>query len=111
MTTSARTPEPSPPAPVVLEPRETLDAPFWSTLSGAVEEADRPIIVDLAAVTRLDSAAIGLLITATRNARRRETPLVIAGLIPELREVFAVTQLDRLFTVRDTADAALRELT
>ena len=99
------------PDPVVLEPRTPLDASFWSTLSGVVEQADRPIIVDLSAVTRLDSAAIGLLITATRNARRQETPLVIAGLVPELREVFAVTQLDRLFTVCDTADAALRELT
>jgi anti-sigma B factor antagonist len=97
-------------AAVVLEPHEQTDPSFWDALSGAVDGAET-VIVDLTRVEQLDSRAVGLLITATRNSRRNGAQLILTGPRPEIREIFNVTQLDRLFTIRDTADVARREFT
>jgi anti-sigma B factor antagonist len=69
-------------------------------------EAPQRLVVDLSAVTFIDSTALGVLIEArTKLANRRGFLLAAPGL--ETRRALEVSGLDRHFAVHDTLDAAL----
>ena len=64
------------------------------------------VVVDLSAVTFIDSTGLGVLIEArTRLTNRRAFLLAAPGL--ETRRALEISGLDRHFTVHDSLDAAL----
>jgi len=70
------------------------------------EEQPERLVVDLAAVTFIDSTALGVLIEArSRMENRRAFMLASPGL--ETRRALEISGLDRHFSVHDSADAAL----
>jgi len=73
--------------------------------AAAASEPDR-LIVELSAVTFIDSTGLGVLIEArTRMANRRAFLLAGPGL--ETRRALEISGLDRHFAVHDSLDAAL----
>ena len=63
-----------------------------------VEKEDRrKIILNFANVEFLSSAALGKLITFEKKAKRIGAELILTNISPEIFQVFAITNLDKLF--------------
>ena len=67
-------------------------------LYGLVEQDDhKKIVLDLSKVQLFSSAALGVMMALRRKADQHQTRVVIAGLGPELREIFKLMKLEKLF--------------
>ena len=66
-----------------------------------------PVVVDLSNVRFIDSAGIGLLVTAHRRAVEQGTTFAIAAPSEGAQRVLSLTRTDRLLVVHPTLEAAL----
>lgn len=58
---------------------------------------DRQVAIDFSGVTTLSSANLGGLVRANREAREMEYSVVLVNVGDSIREILALTRLDRLF--------------
>ena len=65
------------------------------------------VVVDLAKVSLLPSLALGLLVQISSKCKARQQKLKLAAVQPAVRQVFAITRLDRVFEFAGTVDAAI----
>lgn len=80
-------------------------------LINLVEADDRKkVVLNFAAVEFLSSAALGKLISFEKKARSKKTKLILTNIRPEIYEVFAITKLTKLFTIKDDEADALAVL-
>jgi len=70
-------------------------------------DAEPRLLISFANVDHLSSAALGTLITVNTKIRNRGGELRLADIDPQIREVFAITKLNRLFQIHDTSQEAL----
>jgi anti-sigma B factor antagonist len=97
---------------LVVAPAGELDAftapELRSELHRLLEDAStRRLVVDLTAVTFLDSSALGVLVGALRRLRERGGELHLVQPRPTVRRIFEVTALDAVFTLHEARDEAL----
>jgi anti-sigma B factor antagonist len=76
-------------------------------LRAAVDAGDRAVILDLSEVTFVDSMALSVIVGAGKRARARESELRLVVPRPEIRRVFEITLLDRVFPLDESREAAL----
>lgn len=77
-------------------------------LFGLVEEDHRhKIILDFTNVEYLSSAALGKLITLEKKVKSVNGQLRLCGIRPMIYEVFAITQLDKMFKIFEDQERAL----
>jgi anti-sigma B factor antagonist len=84
---------------------ETLRRRFHELLDGD----DRRFVFDLSGLSYMDSAGIGELVASAKRAG--DVGAIIRIVSQEgssVRQVFALTQLDRVFEIYEDADAAVR---
>jgi len=74
----------------------------------AIDEGWRTLLLDLVAVQYLDSSALSAITAAARHARESRCRLAIICPSPQIRRVFQITGLTRLFSLYDTQEEALR---
>jgi len=67
------------------------------------------VVIDLSAVGLLPSLALGLLVQISNKCKTREQKLKLAGVQPPVRQVFAITRLDRVFEFSPSVEAALAQ--
>ena len=67
-----------------------------------------PVVLDLAKVNFMPSMSLAALVRLVTEFRSRKQRLVLAGLQPQVREIFMLTRLDRLFELQDDVAAAVR---
>jgi anti-anti-sigma factor len=67
------------------------------------------VVIDLSKVTIVPSMALGLLVQMSNKCKAREQRLKLAGVPPQVRQVFSITRLDRVFQFADSVDAALAQ--
>jgi anti-sigma B factor antagonist len=96
----------------VVMPAGELDAftapELRSELHRLLEDAyTRRLVVDLTAVTFLDSSALGVLVGALRRLRERGGELHLVQPRPTARRIFELTALDAVFTLHGARDEAL----
>jgi len=73
-----------------------------------VERDERKkLVLNFANVEFLSSAALGKLITFEKKAKRSDAQLILTNISPEIFQVFAITNLDKLFQIKDTEADAL----
>jgi anti-sigma B factor antagonist len=101
---------------VVVRPQvKMMDEGQLKALVGLIDEAAGAdpeialIVLDLARVTILPSLALGRLVQIANNCKARNQGLKLTGLQPQIRKVFAITHLDQVFEIADTAEAAGNE--
>lgn len=86
-----------------------IDASVAIQFKEAVRQAagDGPgrVVLDLSAVTFLDSSGLGALVGAMKLLGP-ERPLELAGLTPNVERVFRLTRMDSVFTIHPDATAA-----
>jgi anti-anti-sigma factor len=74
---------------------------FLEELMAVAAEAHSPALVDLSAVTFLDSSALRALVKARENVEDTDVSLVLLNPSPVCRRVLEITGLDKLFEIVD----------
>jgi anti-sigma B factor antagonist len=69
-----------------------------------------PVILDMSQVEYVPSMGLGALVGLMRRLRQDGHRFLLAGLQPEIRKLFAITRLDKLFEFRSNIDDALSHL-
>ena len=67
----------------------------------------RKLILDFSTVKFLSSSALGVLITLRKKSVEIKGQVLLCGLRPELRKIFKITNLEKLFEFHDTEEKAL----
>jgi anti-sigma B factor antagonist len=76
-----------------------------------VEKDNRQkLVLNFANVDFLSSAALGKLITFEKKAKRAQAQIILTNISPEIFQVFSITNLDKLFKIKDTEADALAVL-
>lgn len=70
-------------------------------------KARRKLILDFSKVQLLSSSALGVLITLRKKAEQIKGQVIICGLRKDLKKVFKITKLEKLFTFCDDEEQAL----
>jgi anti-sigma B factor antagonist len=77
-------------------------------LKGLVEARERPkILLDFNNVDHLSSAALGMLINVNNRVKEQNGQLRLAGIKPQIMEVFEITKLNKLFRILPNRTEAL----
>jgi anti-anti-sigma factor len=99
---------------VIARPQaKMMDDAALKALSHAVDEAAGAssgislVVIDLSRVQIVPSLALGLLVQMSSKCKSRQQKLKLAAVQPMVRQVFAITRLDRIFDFAPTVDAAL----
>jgi anti-sigma B factor antagonist len=79
-------------------------------LNGLVEQEAYFILVDLTRTSFLDSTTLGVLMGAVRKVRARGGQIVLACADPNIRKIFEITMLDRVFEIFETSDEGVARL-
>lgn len=83
--------------------------PLQSEVRAAADAAPgRPCVLDLARVSFLPSMSLAALVRLYGEFQARRQRLLLAAMQPQVREVFIMTRLDRLFELHDDLAAAAR---
>ena len=69
--------------------------------------AEMHLLLNFKNVEHLSSAALGMLITLSKQITEAGGRLRLSNIAPQIFEVFKITRLDRLFEIHDTATHAL----
>lgn len=73
---------------------------------GKTEEPN--VLLDFRAVNFLSSAALGMLVRAHKKCKEYKANLILCNLAPSIREVFAITNLDKVLTICADSEEAER---
>lgn len=65
------------------------------------------LVIDLSEVRFVDSSGLGALVSGFKNASAREGSLKLCCLQPQVRSMFELTRLHRVFEIYATIDEAL----
>jgi anti-sigma B factor antagonist len=99
---------------IVARPQaKMLDDVALKALSQAVDDAASAssgvslVVIDLSRVQIIPSLGLGLLVQMSSKCKSRQQKLKLAGVQPSVRQVFAITRLDRVFDFAPNVEAAL----
>lgn len=79
------------------------------TLARIVDENCYRIVVDLAAVTYISSAGWGIFISEIKRIRRNNGDIKLAGMSPEVREVFELLEFGNILKPFESTEEAIRD--
>ena len=79
-------------------------------LNGVIDGGARFVLVDLSAATFIDSTTLGVLMGAVKRVRPEGGEIAIACKDPNIRKIFEITLLDRVFVIFDTPEEGGRHL-
>jgi anti-sigma B factor antagonist len=70
------------------------------------DEGKCQLVIDLAAVRFIDSSGLGALVSGFKNASARDGSLKLCCLQPQVRSMFELTRLHRVFEIFTTLEEA-----
>ncbi len=98
-------------AVLVAVQEERLDAhnsgEFKNQILRLFEEGKNNLIIDLQAVRFVDSSGLGALVSGFKNASSRSGSLKLSGLQLQVKSMFELTRLHRVFEIFTDVDEAL----
>lgn len=68
------------------------------------------LIIDLNEVRFIDSSGLGVLVSGFKNASARNGVLLLCAMQPQVKSMFELTRLHRVFDIFATSDEALTSL-
>ncbi len=100
---------------VILEVQEErLDAHNSGDLKTAMlkfyEEGNKNILIDLKDVRFIDSSGLGALVSGFKNAISHQGNLKLASLQPQVKSMFELTRLHRVFEIFPSLTEAIESL-
>ncbi|HEV2805542.1 MAG TPA: STAS domain-containing protein [Chthoniobacterales bacterium] len=100
-----------PDAPNVLPLEGEIDlhvSPRVSASLGAmIDQKPERLVVDLSAVTYIDSSGLAVLIEGMQNVEAYGGKFILAGIQDNVRPIFEIARLDQVFIIFPHVDAAL----
>jgi anti-sigma B factor antagonist len=78
-------------------------------LVGACDEKPRRLVIDLSAVSYMDSSGIGTLVEVFRRVNAYKGKLALCGLNDRVHSVFEITKLDKFFKIFPSESEAMAE--
>ncbi len=75
-------------------------------LQGLLEKGQTRLVMDLRAVTFIDSSGLGILVNAYKLAKQLGGNLKFANASPEVRKLFQITRTDKYLEFYDSAETA-----
>ena len=95
---------------VIFVREERLDAHnsdgLKTEMNRLFAEGSNELIVDLKEVRFIDSSGLGVLVSGFKNASARQGSLKLSGLQTQVRSMFELTRLHRVFDIFQTTDEA-----
>ena len=76
-------------------------------LRAAIDGGASTIVLDLSGTGFVDSTSLGVLLGGMKRIRERDGQIRLVVARPELRRIFEITLLDRIFPLHETRDQAL----
>lgn len=99
---------------VIYVREERLDAHNSEDLKAEMnrlfEGGTKDILIDLKEVRFIDSSGLGVLVSGFKNASTRQGSLKLCGLQAQVRSMFELTRLHRVFDIFQTVDEALESM-
>jgi anti-sigma B factor antagonist len=96
---------------IVIVKEERLDAhnseELKAELNRLFESGMKDLLIDLKEVRFIDSSGLGVLVSGFKNASSRQGNLKLCGLQTQVRSMFELTRLHRVFDIFQTVDEAL----
>jgi anti-sigma B factor antagonist len=83
---------------------------FKQAVKGAIEGGASSLIIDMAAVTFIDSTALDVLVSGVKQARQRDSTLAVVSTEENINRIFELTGLNRIFAICATREAAAQAL-
>lgn len=83
-------------------------APIQTEVLAHAPKTLHRIVLDLSQVGLISSAGLGMIITLDKECKKHKGKLVLSGLSEELRKIFEVTRLLKLFATAPDREAAAR---
>jgi anti-sigma B factor antagonist len=78
------------------------------TLGEAMGDGRTTVLLDLSGVEFLDSAGVGLLVSAHRRAQAASGVFMVAGITPTVARVLELTRTDRVLQVLPSIEEAIQ---
>jgi anti-anti-sigma factor len=94
----------------VKEPKLTYPnlSSFFSEVRQLVEGGARKVLIDLAAVTYIDSASIGCLMDIYRLLQEKGGAVKVSGVQPRVETMISMTGVHKLIDLHREEDAAMQ---
>ncbi len=96
---------------VVVVKEERLDAHNSENLKQELgrlfNEGKTSVVVDLKEVRFIDSSGLGALVSGFKNASSRQAELKLSSLQSQVKSMFELTRLHRVFDIYQTVDEAI----
>lgn len=96
---------------LVVVKEERLDAHnsdhLKQELGRLFEEGKNCVVVDLKEVRFIDSSGLGALVSGFKNASTRQATLKLSSLQSQVKSMFELTRLHRVFDIYPTIDEAI----
>lgn len=100
---------------LVARPNFKLMDDYWlKDLAKLIDQNAGPasgisvVVLDLSRIHNMRTLALGLLLQISKKCKARHQSLKLAALSPQVREVFSITRLDRVFEFAESVDAAIK---
>jgi anti-sigma B factor antagonist len=88
---------------IVIELKGELDIFSSPTLKdklySLIDTSSNDVIIDMNDVTYIDSTGLGVFVGALKKSRQKGTNIVLKNLKPNVRKVFTITGLDKVFRI------------
>ena len=65
------------------------------------------VVLNFRNVEFMSSAMLGMLVSFNKRCKEFKVKLKLCGIVPEIREVFKITRLDKLFDIQSDVETAL----
>ena len=96
---------------VIYIREERLDAHNSEELKAELTQlfasGTKDLLIDLKEVRFIDSSGLGVLVSGFKNASARQGSLKLSGLQTQVKSMFELTRLHRVFDILQTVDEAL----
>ena len=96
---------------IIFVREERLDAhnseELKTEMNHIFESGTKDVLIDLKEVRFIDSSGLGVLVSGFKNASTRQGSLKLCGLQTQVRSMFELTRLHRVFDIFQTVDEAL----
>ena len=77
---------------------------FKKTILETFEEKESDILIDCIKLEYVDSTGLGALIYILKNLKEKEYQIFLSNVKPNIRKLFDITKLDKLFIIRGDVD-------
>lgn len=98
----------------VLEFEGVMDAEHSPQIKNFLAQLSKEdysrVVLDLKKVKFIDSTGLGILISLMRKLTEHEGKLRLAGLQEEVKSIFEITRLFRVFQISQSVETALQEI-